>query len=401
MGETLRRYWLPALLSEELPEPDCPPVQLKLLGESLVAFRDSDGRVGVLDEFCPHRGVSLWLGRCEEGGLRCVYHGWKFDVQGNCLDQMNEPESFAHKVRALAYPAVEIGGLVWVYMGPSDKAPPLPKFEWTQVPASHRNVTKTWEECNWLQALEGGIDTSHFPILHRSLREDTTHFGIKPSQRRSGPPQVEVTVTDYGFRYAGIRALSDGGGNNVRGYHYVLPFTQIRPPERGRHVIPGHFWVPLDDENCMVYNWLYSCNGEPLDEDQLTEPGSGRSVLDVDPAAGYRKLRNPSNRWLIDRAVQRTETFTGIDGINTQDHAVQESMGTISDRSKEHLGPTDRAIIVARQLLLKAVHTVEDGGDPQGTSDSYYHLRSAERNVAADADWWAIMKDEMYPEGVA
>src|SRR3984893_2771589 len=158
MGDVLRRYWIPALMSRELPEADCPPVRVKLLGEKLVAFRDSQGRIGLVDEFCPHRRASLWFGRNEESGLRCIYHGWKFDVEGKCLEQMNEPEPFCHKVRLTAYPTTEIGGGVWAYMGPRDKMPAPPAFEWTQVPETHRHVSKVWEECNWLQALEGGID---------------------------------------------------------------------------------------------------------------------------------------------------------------------------------------------------------------------------------------------------
>ena len=167
MGQTLRRYWIPALLAWELPEPDCPPVRVKLLGERLVAFRDTNGRIGLLDEFCPHRGVSLWLGRNEACGLRCVYHGWKYDVDGNCVDQMNEPQPFKDSIHIEAYPTVELGGVIWAYLGPRQLQPPLPKFAWTQVPDTHRHISKVIQECNWLQALEGGVDTSHAQILHR------------------------------------------------------------------------------------------------------------------------------------------------------------------------------------------------------------------------------------------
>src|SRR5712692_5556899 len=171
MGETMRRYWIPACLSREIAEPDGPPVRVRLLGEDLVAFRDSADRIGLLDEFCPHRRVSLFFGRNEECGLRCVYHGWKFDVDGRCVDQMNEPEDlqFKHKIRTQSYPTTEVGGVIWAYMGPRELLPPLPKFAWTQAPATHRNVSKVIEECNWVQALEGGIDTSHAPILHRLI----------------------------------------------------------------------------------------------------------------------------------------------------------------------------------------------------------------------------------------
>jgi phenylpropionate dioxygenase-like ring-hydroxylating dioxygenase large terminal subunit len=175
LGTTMRRYWLPALLSREIGEPDCPPVRVRLLGEPLVAFRDTEGRIGLMDEFCPHRRVSLYFGRNEECGLRCVYHGWKFDVNGACVDMMNEPAdlTFKDKIRIQTYPTVDMGGIIWAYMGPPELQPPLPKFAWTQAPASHRNVSKVVQESNWLQALEGGIDTSHAPILHRNISSNT------------------------------------------------------------------------------------------------------------------------------------------------------------------------------------------------------------------------------------
>ncbi|NQV56345.1 MAG: Rieske 2Fe-2S domain-containing protein [Rhodospirillales bacterium] len=179
MGETLRRYWMPALLSWELPENDCPPVRVRLLGEDLVAFRATDGRIGMVEEYCPHRLASLWFGRNEENGLRCVYHGWKFDVDGNCTEQMNEPREFCSKVSITAYPTVEQGGIIWTYMGPAEKQPPLPNYAWTQVAEDQRFASKVVEECNWLQALEGGLDTSHFTILHRAITKNPVHAGIE------------------------------------------------------------------------------------------------------------------------------------------------------------------------------------------------------------------------------
>jgi phenylpropionate dioxygenase-like ring-hydroxylating dioxygenase large terminal subunit len=411
MGEAMRRYWIPALLSRELSEPDCPPVRVQLLGERLVGFRDTQGRIGLLDEFCPHRRVSLWLGRNEESGLRCVYHGWKFDVAGTCVDQMNEPPdcSFAHKIRTTAYPTVELGGVIWAYMGPSEKMPPPPSFEWTQVPESHRHVSKVWEECNWLQALEGGIDTSHAPILHRAISATATKAGIPLLGPfvRGGAPTLEVDVTDYGYRYAGIRPLEDGQ-TYVRTYHYVMPFTQIRPqqfriPGSGeRSKIAGHFWVPIDDENCMVWNWVYSFGDEPLTEEDRLERGSGNGPDHVDQTT-FRSFRHKGNNWLIDRQVQKTETFSGIDGMNTQDRATQESMGPIVDRSREHLGPADCAIIVARRLLFQAVKAVQEGSDPLGTDTSYYQARAIEKILPRGMAWRDALLPEMYatPEPMA
>jgi phenylpropionate dioxygenase-like ring-hydroxylating dioxygenase large terminal subunit len=402
MGDTMRRYWMPALLSWEIPEPDCPPVRVQLLGEKLVAFRDTAGRIGLLEEFCPHRRVSLWLGRNEECGLRCVYHGWKFDVDGNCVDQMNEPNQFKEKIHITSYPTVELGGVIWAYMGPAALQPPLPQFEWTQMPESHCMVTKVWQECNWLQALEGGIDTSHAPILHRTLRADTKMPGINITSPfvRGRAPNLVVETTDYGYRYFGVRPLGDEGVH-IRSYHFVLPFHQVRPSSfsQGQTGVAGHMWVPIDDENCMVWNWYYALPDEaPLTEEDRLLRSSGNGPEDVDFANEFRSRRNRQNNYQIDRQAQKTETFTGITGINVQDRAVQESMGAIVDRSKEHLGPGDRAIIVARQQLIQAVKTHQEGGTPLGLAPSYYTIRAPERVLANDIDWHETLLPEMYPE---
>ncbi len=405
MGEVMRRYWLPALLTCELPGPDCPPVRVRILGEQLVAFRDTEGKVGLLSGFCPHRLTSLFFGRNEEGGLRCVYHGWKFDTGGNCLDMMNEPpdSDYPSKIKTTSYPVVEMGDLIWTYLGPAEKQPPHPKFEWTQVPESHRLVTKNWQECNWLQALEGGIDTAHAPILHRRITENTNRpgIGINTSLLTGEAPKLEVDRTNYGYRYAGLRDMGDNR-NRIRAYHYVMPFHQFRPLQFGlqgeepRSLIAGHVWVPMDDENCMIYNWMYNYEGEPLsDEDREQETGLGRGPDDMLP--DFRTKRNKTNDWMIDREVQKYETFTGIEGINTQDQAIQESMGPIVDRSGENLANSDMAIVVARQMLLTAAKTVADGGDPPGTGDSYYNVRAIDSILPKEADWKKALEDQMYP----
>ena len=396
MGDTMRRYWIPALLAREVAEPDGPPVRVKLLGEDLVAFRDTEGRIGLLDEFCPHRRASLFLGRNEECGLRCVYHGWKFDAAGRCVDMMNEPESFAHKIRATSYPTAEVGGLVWAYMGPAEQQPPLPHFAWTGRPDSQRHVSKVVQESSWLQGLEGGIDTSHAPILHRVFGDHSARAGFKMKDPfvRGKAPTLEVDVTDYGYRYAGIRPL-DGADVHVRAYHFILPFHQIRPSRTPDDVplVAGHIWVPMDDETTMVYNWVASVRDEPLPEDERLESRLGNGPLDVDQTT-FRSKRHRANNYLLDRHVQRTETFTGIDGINVQDRAVQESMGPIVDRSKEHLGPADRAVIQARRLLIDAVRAVAKGQAPPGLGPSYYTLRPAEAVLSRAVDWRTLVASE-------
>jgi phenylpropionate dioxygenase-like ring-hydroxylating dioxygenase large terminal subunit len=398
MGETMRRYWVPALLSREVAEPDGPPVRVRLLGEDLVAFRDTSGRIGLLDEYCPHRRASLFFGRNEACGLRCVYHGWKYDVDGGCVDMMNEPEElhFKDKIHIASYPTVELGDIVWAYLGPPERTPPRPEFAWTRAPATHRHASKVIQECNWLQGLEGGIDTSHAPILHRLLTDASTRPGFKPSNpfARGKAPTLVVDLTDYGYRYAGIRSLEEASVH-IRTYHFILPFHQIRPSasEAGRFLVAGHIWVPMDDDNTMVYNWLHSLD-EPLTETTRLERRLGNGPEDVDQAT-FRSVRNRGNNYLLDRHVQKTESFTGIEGINAQDRAIQESMGRVIDRSREHLGPADKAIIQARRLLLEAVKTVRAGDTPRGVRPTYYSLRAAEGVVPRDADWREILTPEM------
>ncbi len=221
-GALVRRYWIPVLSASELAEPDGPPLRVKLLGERLVAFRDTSGRVGLLAEFCPHRTASLFFGRNEECGLRCVYHGWKFDVDGNCVDQPSEPEAsrFRGKIRQIAYPCIERGGVVWTYMGPPDQRPPFPALEWTEVPVSHRFVTRHLQECNWLQALEGGFDTSHLSFLHSGT------VGAPGGRAMGLPSRYEVIPTDYGF-VAGTGRATDEGGMNWTANVMLLPFHKL------------------------------------------------------------------------------------------------------------------------------------------------------------------------------
>ena len=405
MGELMRRYWQPVLMSRELPEPDCPPVRVRILGEELLAFRSTSGMVGLVDEWCAHRRTSLWLGRNEEDGLRCVFHGWKYDVTGQCVDMPNElPEfDFKDKVRIKAYPTKEMGNVVWAYLGPEDKQPPPPSFEWTRQPETHLHVSKGIQECNWLQALEGGLDSIHSSFLHR--RFSGSRAGLGGLRAQATAAKVEVHAAPYGYTYASIRPLKDGQGNYVRTYHYVMPNHQIRAIQEltddgsmKKFKIAGHVWVPIDDENCMTWNWYYSLDN-PLEDQERDESFWGNGPQFIDEDNGFRPYLNKRNDWGIDREVQKNETFTGIQGVNQQDRAVQEAMGPIVDRSKEMLSQSDKAIVAARRLLLDATKTVEDGGNPMATDDSYYDIRAIEQVLPEDAKWLDTLKDQMYPTG--
>jgi phthalate 4,5-dioxygenase oxygenase subunit len=398
MGFVMRRYWIPALLAWELPGPDCPPVRVRLLGENLVAFRDSSGRIGLVEASCPHRRASLFWGRNEADGIRCVYHGWKFDVEGRCTDMPSEPETsnFKDKVKITAYPTEEQGGIIWAYMGPADRRPAPPLFEWTQVTAQHRSVNKVFQESNWLQGLEGGVDSIHVSYLHNNKMQDVQTF-----TNRVTNAVIEVSPTDYGYTYGSVRKLSEEEGNFVKAYHYVMPFTQLRPDAHGKDaMVSGHIWVPVDDEHCMVYNWVYTLGPEPLDAASIYKHGDlAYEIVDVNNS--FKSSWNYSNDYGIDREVQRTMTYTGIPcdprvGANLQDRAIQESMGYQCDRENEHLGTSDRAIIMARRMLLQATATVADGGDPPGLGSSYYKVRSIEHVLPADVQWHEHLASELF-----
>ena len=393
-GEMFRRYWQPALLSREVEENDGPPVRVRLLGEDLIAFRDSNGRVGLVDAYCAHRRAPLFFGRNEECGIRCVYHGWKFDVNGVCMDLPSEPmdSDFKSKVRLTAYPTVDRGGIIWAYLGPKEHMPAPPDFEWLRAPATHRYVSKTLERANYLQGLEGGLDTVHGSFLHYNQIGDK---GLLRQKDRT--PRIEIETKDYGYIYASLRnAQSDR--LYVRIYHYVLPNHQLRANimafhGEGRWSVPkleGHTWVPIDDENTWVYNW--SCGFDQSVEltseyMEAWEARNGRGKDDLIPGT-FELKQNKANDYLIDRAIQRRETFTGIKGVNTQDFAVQEGMGPIVDRSKEFLGSSDRAIVTMRRLLLENIRAVQQGERlPSADAAAYRHVRPYDDFVPRGADW--------------
>jgi len=397
-GEYFRRYWLPALFSSELPEPDGPPVRTRLMGEDLLAFRDTEGRVGIVDEFCPHRQASLFWGRNEECGLRCVYHGWKFDVNGSCVDIPNEPPEyrFQNKVRITAYPAREYGGLVWVYMGPAESVPELPKLEWARVPESHRYFSKRLQETNYLQAVEGGIDSSHSNSLHATLDAFRVTDSYVESVRNSSSlrdkyhvldksPRFTVRKTEYGLIIA-ARRNADEDTYYWRLTQFLLPSHTMIPYQTGNS-IHGHCWVPRDDETCWV--WTFSWNpNQPLPEKDREAIRNETFVhAAVDPVT-FRPLRNKSNNYLIDRDLQKKSSMTGIQGFATQDMAIQESMGPLADRTRERLGTSDTAIIAARRLLLQEIRALEAGEEPSAArhGDAYW-VRSASMVMNRDVDF--------------
>ena len=396
MGNLFRRYWLPALMSSELPRPDCDPVRVSLLSERLIAFKDTDGKIGLIDEFCAHRGVSLWFGRNEEGGLRCPYHGWKYATDGTCVEVPSEPASsgFCDKVRLKSYPCVEVGGVVWAYLGDPADTPELPAFEWAQVKPNQRYLSKRWQECNYLQAMEGGIDSSHVSFLHSGdLNRDPLHRGTDGSKyARSTSTTFDIHESTAGL-LIGARRNAEPGFHYWRVTQWMMPFYTLIPPYKG-NALNGHAWVPMDDGNCMAWTMTFHPT-RALTPEELEAMENGNGVHPTLIPGTFRPAANNENDYLMDREAQRQKIYySGIKGIAIQDASLQESMGAIADRTKENLASTDNAIIMARMRLRKAAQAQETGKQiPAGLSPETQLVRSASFILPEDAAFKEVAFD--------
>ena len=380
MGALFRRYWLPILVSGELPEPDCPPVRVKVLSERLLAFRDSEGRLGLIDEFCAHRGVSLWFGRNEECGIRCPYHGWKFDVSGQCVEVPSEPveSGYAQKIKLKSYPLVEAGGILWTCLAEPSERPEFPGFEWLKLPPGHLYVSKRLQESNYMQAMEGGLDSSHVSWLHSmELHTDPLHRATKGANyQKDRAPKFEIIESEGGL-LIGARRVADPGMTYWRVTQWIMPCYQMIPPY-GDNALNGHAWVPVDDENCWVWTFTWHPT-RALTEEELSAMRGGHGVhVEYEPGS-FRPLVNKDNDYGMDRAGQKAgKTFSGVYGVAQQDASVQESMGPIVDRSRENLVATDNAIIMARQRMMRsATALVEKGVAPPALAPACHAVRSA------------------------
>jgi phthalate 4,5-dioxygenase len=395
MGELLRRYWIPAALSVEL-EAAGPIVRRSLLGEALVLARDPQGAVTALAAACPHRGASLHLGRNEAGGLRCAYHGWKFDREGRCVDMPNEPEEhrFGEKVRAKAYSCRERGGVIWLYMGSGPAPLELPDLEWNMATRSRPFLWASSRNCNWVQAMEGDLDSSHLGVLHARWDDvdAPTVPGVKmPGPwsdgirlvRGLGPPYLEVVETDYGALYSARRPRDDGTD-----YHRVHPFlfpfyTMLGGGiEPGQVAFNGKCWIPSDDTHTWMLDWHYRPD-EPWSDAELTALREARY-----PYAGQVEP-GPERDYGRDRALEVERMYFGVLSNPLQDRAVEESMGPISDRAREHLGPADAMIIQVRKRLLTAARQLQERGiaPPASASPELYRVRPVGVILPRGADW--------------
>jgi phenylpropionate dioxygenase-like ring-hydroxylating dioxygenase large terminal subunit len=376
MGNYFRRFWQPALLSEELPAPDSPPVRVRLLGENLIAFRDSNGKVGLVEQYCKHRQTDLFFGRNEEGGLRCAYHGWKFDVNGNCIDLPTEPADsrLRQEAKLTAYPCQEHAGIVWAYTGPKNIPVEFPWLEFNYLPKENIYLRKSLLECNYMQALEGQFDSSHIGFLHSFVAQRkgapavsgiTLGKSDAADSVRNTIPKMEIEDTEYGFMLAAKRPGAEGKAY-LRITQWCLPNHTFIANPPGETLL-WDTWVPVDDHNTWVYRISYNPWRPITDKEKFEFDNAGLMPFSVQNRPGsYLPIRNKGNDYLIDRFVQREFTYSGIQGNNAQDAAIIENQGPtpIYDRTKESLGATDLGIARARRRLLAEAQAVKDGKEP-------------------------------------
>jgi phthalate 4,5-dioxygenase oxygenase subunit len=411
MGQLMRRYWMPACMIEEVAERDGAPVRVRMLGEDLVAFRDTNGRVGVLGEHCPHRRASLLLGRNEECGLRCLYHGWKMDVDGNVLDIACEPPEspLLTKAKHIAYPTREAGGFVWIYMGSPAEVPAFEVPSFAPTADARVAIVKMQVDCNWAQILEGAIDSAHSSSLHSTdippghVEQTVAAGGVWARPTNDKSPRIQVQRTNYGMRYAAIRRpIANAAANDyVRITTFVAPITVLIPPNNVYSL--ANVNVPMDDTHTMFYFIAWSNWGAGVDTEAFREFCGARVGIDLD--GHYRRIRTRDNNFLQDREAMKRGDHTGIVGIPNQDMAMWETMGPIADRTHERLGTSDSAIVHFRRIMLDAVKRFANGEAAIGTTDphiAHAELRSFEGIVPKATNWRTLGASErelaMYPQ---
>lgn len=386
MGEYFRRFWQPVALSREIAEPDGPPIRANIMGEELVVFRDSQGRVGLIEPHCAHRGANLFFGRNEDNGIRCIYHGWKYDVDGHCVDMPSVPPGSAYhgKISINAYPTREFGDLVWAYFGPRGRMPEqLPQLEFGMLPPAHRYVTKRLQACNWAQSLEGALDTAHFSFLHMpaptvfsNQNPDVAADERRLRWLRDDPmPQFTIAEHDVGFVVGGARR-ADQKELYWRITQFMLPAHSVTPSAMPGEIYYGYSWVPVSDEACWIYVYAWHPERPISDEERARfDQGGYGQMAALGP--GFVPLRNRSNDYLIDRDEQKHRSFTGVRGVAEQDAMAQDSQGFIADRAREHLSPTDVAIVQFRRMLLEGAKNLREGQEPAAAQrHEEYQLRS-------------------------
>jgi nitrite reductase/ring-hydroxylating ferredoxin subunit len=386
MGDLFRRFWTPVMLADEIPEPDGPPVRVNVLGEKFVAFRDTNGRIGLLDAYCPHRRANLFWGRNEECGLRCAYHGWKFDVTGQCVDAPNavEGDRLKSKIKTRAYPTVEHGELIWAYFGPPEKKPAFPCFDVFSGPASHRHMVKVFNDANWLQLMEGDVDSSHVQFLHSRI-DGAANVGVRMDEKAwaDRTPLWVSRETGYGLLLAARRNYDDDR-YFWRVNQWLMPYcTLIAGPDDRPYT--AQIRVPVDDETTLLFRVYVSRNG-PLTAEDRAYVANGIAFPDM--ASRFEMKEKRENDYLIDREDQKLRTYSGIKSVVAEDLAVTEDQGgRIVDRSREWLTSADRAIVALRKRFLAAAKALQAGTEPPEVAQPMaYRVRSFQLTLARDRD---------------
>jgi len=395
LGAMIRRYWLPALMSEEVAEPDGTPVRVRITGRNMIAFRDTNGELGLVDAACPHRLASLALGRNEEGGIRCIYHGWKFDVRGKCVEMPTEPAgyAFADRIRVGAYKVREAGGIVWAYLGPPELEPPFPAFDWTNQPRNQLAILKFVQNTNFLQAAEGSIDSAHTRFLHRGTVESNEEK-TRNALTRDLAPKLEAADTCYGFRYVAIRKpnVDPDKLKTVKMTRYVFPTTAVtsRPIERANPAL-SQIFVPIDDTHTMHYSIWQTYGGRTIDEERQRRYYHMVPGVDLDPQ--FRPFATLANWYEQDREAMKNGSWTGIKSLMLQDASCQETMGPIVDHSQERLGTSDVAIIRLRKRMRESVRRFMAGEKPIGLDTPYEYTKLdhiEQIPIPIDDPWQAV-----------
>ena len=395
MGHMMRRYWHPVCTSAQLPHADAAPLRVRLLGEDYVAFRDSNGKVGLLEELCMHRGASLALGRVEEGGIRCLYHGWKFDVAGTVLETPNNSDpKYRLRMKAPAFPVREEGGMVWAYVGPKELQPEFSRYAFMDADPAHRVVLRVNVECNYLQLVEGGEDSSHVGVLHTNMaRPGWKDDDFQPNQDVVNPaalstndlePVLKIEDTAFGFQYVALRKTNKQGVKNARVVPFIVPYGRVIPATAFLFTV---LEVPQDDTHTSTYIIVHG--DSPVTEEKII------GLLGLGDAKYYdRKTCTFTATWADSFGQSRArmkENWTGLQGVEVEDASIALSQGPLYDRSKEHLVPADQAVMRVRRVLLDSVKRVIESKPPVGVGIDLRGVSAVDAELADGGAWQSLV----------
>ncbi|WP_028221410.1 Rieske 2Fe-2S domain-containing protein [Paraburkholderia oxyphila] len=400
-GALMRRFWHPVCTSAQLPHPDCAPLRVRLLGENYVAFRDTEGQVGFLEELCMHRGASLALGRVEEGGIRCLYHGWKFSASGSVMETPNHADpKYAQRLKAPAFPVREEGGIVWTYVGPAEQVPPFSRYAFMDARPQHRVVLRINVACNYLQLVEGGEDSSHVGVLHTNMarpgwkdNEFTRNPDVvNPAALASNDmePTLKIEETAFGFHYVALRKTDDPKIRNARVVPFIVPYGRIIPAPAFLFTV---LEVPEDDMHTSTYIVVHG--DAPITEEKIIE------LLGLNDSRYYdRKSCTFTASWADTFGQNRElmkENWTGLRGVEVEDATIGLSQGPLYDRSREHLVPADQAVVRVRRVLLESIRRVAENRQPAALGLDLRGVSACDRQLDENESWQDLLPSHRQP----